>query len=233
MSNQKLQSDSVAGLRYRGSSLGLPSVSRFRSGHMPSGMDVSRVIDNLSESDMDTSDSESERYGARYSLEASPQDDKVPNGGARHNAFVNARSGIANSPGNYTDRQGGRGGGFSAAHRDFVYDESSESVTSSEVNSTPPRSNNGNLLEKKYNPGANPSGTSMRPNMTTVKQVRAFRRASSCNLQCCAVAVRRVYLERIINHSTVFWMMELILVSPLVLMILILFSSALIFFVIF
>lgn len=35
---------------------------------------------------MDTSDSESERYGARYSPEASPQDDKVANGVARHNA---------------------------------------------------------------------------------------------------------------------------------------------------
>ncbi|KAK6150355.1 hypothetical protein DH2020_015287 [Rehmannia glutinosa] len=117
MSNQKLPSDSVIGLRYRGNSLGLPSVSRYRSGHMHSGMNVSRVTDNLSESDMDTSDSEGERYGARYSLEASPQDDKIPNGGARQNIFLNSHSSDAGSSANYLDRLGGRGGGFSTAHR--------------------------------------------------------------------------------------------------------------------
>ncbi|KAH6784477.1 pesticidal crystal cry8Ba protein [Perilla frutescens var. hirtella] len=164
MSKQKLHSDSVVGLRYRGNSLGLPSVSRFRSGYMPSGMDVSRVTDNLSESDMDTSDSEGDRYGARYSLEASPQDDKVANGGARHNAFVN-------SPGKYYDRVGGRGGGLSAAaHRDSAYDDSSESVTSSEVNSTPASSNNGISVEKIHTPGANLPRTGVQPNKQTINQ---------------------------------------------------------------
>ncbi|KAK6154180.1 hypothetical protein DH2020_013819 [Rehmannia glutinosa] len=77
MLNQKSQPDSIAGSRYRGLSPGLPSVSRFRSGHMPAGMAGSQVTDYLTESDMDTcSDSEGEGYGARYSLEASPQDDK-------------------------------------------------------------------------------------------------------------------------------------------------------------
>ncbi|KAK6125853.1 hypothetical protein DH2020_040401 [Rehmannia glutinosa] len=140
MSNQKLPSDSVIGLRYRGNSLGLPSASRHRSGHMHSGMNVSRRIDNLSESDIDTSDSEA----------------------------------------NYLDRLGGRGGGFSTAHRGFVYDESSESVTSSEVNSTPPKSNNGILLERKtFNPGANLSGTSMQPNKDSMKQ--GFQNSSQQN----------------------------------------------------
>ncbi|KAL8472205.1 hypothetical protein ACS0TY_029429 [Phlomoides rotata] len=145
-----MSSDSVMGLRYRGSSLGLPSVSKFRSGHMPSGMNISRVIDNLSESDMDTSDSDGERYGSRYSLQASPQDDKVANGGARH-----IRKSTANSLGLGSHLNG---------HRDIVFDESSESVTSSEVNSTPPRvsNNNGILRERNYN--------SMQPNTKVMKQ---------------------------------------------------------------
>lgn len=171
MSKQKLHSDSVVGLRYRGGSLGLPSVSKFRSGHMPSGMNVNRVIDNLSESDMDTSDSEGERYGARYSPEASPQDDKVANGGARHNYSVTARTAAgASSPGYCYDRVGGRGSGLSAAHRDSAYDDSSESVTSSEMNSTPASSNSGISLEKRYNPGENISSTSMEPHKQTMKQ---------------------------------------------------------------
>lgn len=169
MLNQKLQSDSIVGLRYRGISSGLPSVSRYRSGHMPSRMTVNRVTDNLSESDMETcSDSEGECYGARYSLEASPQDDK------KHTAFLDARIGNTSGLGNFLERQGGQGGGFSAAHRGFADDESSESVSSSEVSSTPPRNNNGILLEKKFKLGTNFSGINMQSNIKTVQQVSAF-----------------------------------------------------------
>ncbi|KAL0381664.1 UNVERIFIED_CONTAM: hypothetical protein Sangu_0230700 [Sesamum angustifolium] len=171
MSNQKLQSDPMVGLRYRGGSSALPSVSRFRSGHMPIGMTVGRVTDNLSESDMDTcSDSEGECYGARYSLEASPQDDKIPNGNAKHSAFMSARNGNASGFGNYLERQGARGGGYAAAHRGFVNDESSDSVSSSEVSSTPPRSNNGNVLEKKFKLGPNFSAINVQSSTETVKQ---------------------------------------------------------------
>lgn len=173
MTKQKLHSDSVVGLRYRGNSLGLPSVSKFRSGHMPSGMNVSRVIESLSESDMDTSDSEGERYGTRDSLEASPQDDKVANGGARHNDFVNG--------GNYYDRVVGHGGG----HRGTAYDESSESVTSSEVNSTPASSSNGISVEKRYNAGDNISSTSVQPNKQTLTQVREMLNSSLWSLLWC------------------------------------------------
>ncbi|KAL0423145.1 UNVERIFIED_CONTAM: hypothetical protein Sradi_0849300 [Sesamum radiatum] len=171
MSNQKLQSDPMVGLRYRGGSSALPSVSRFRSGHMPIGMTVGRVTDNLSESDMDTcSDSEGECYGARYSLEASPQDDKIPNGNAKHSAFMSARNGNASGFGNYLERQGARGGGYAAAHRGFVNDESSDSVSSSEVSSTPPRSKNGNVLEKKFKLGPNFSAINVQSSTETVKQ---------------------------------------------------------------
>lgn len=170
MLNQKLQSDSVMGMRYRGNSSSLPPVSRFRSGHMPAGMTVNRVTDNLSESDMDTcSDSDGEGYGARYSLEASPQDDKVPSGSAKFGARSDSASGL----GNYLERQGGRGGVFSAAHRGFADDESTESVSSSEVSSTPPRSNNVFVLERKIKLGANDlSGINSRSNIETLRQVR-------------------------------------------------------------
>lgn len=84
MLNQRVKSDPVVGLRCRGLSPSMPSVSRFRSGYMPSG-----VTANLSESDMDTcSDSDGECYGARYSPEASPQDDKLPNGSAKYGGYL-------------------------------------------------------------------------------------------------------------------------------------------------
>ncbi|KAG6397519.1 hypothetical protein SASPL_143688 [Salvia splendens] len=143
MAKHKLRSDSAVGMRYRGNSLGLPSVSKFRSGHMPS---VSRMIESLSDS-MDTSDSEGGGYGARDSPEASPQDDKV-----------------ANAPGNYYDR-------VVVGHRGSAYDESSESVTSSEVNSTADTtSSNSVSVEKRYNAGADPSSTSVQPNRQTLRQ---------------------------------------------------------------
>ncbi|CAA0812514.1 Unknown protein [Striga hermonthica] len=152
-----------AGSRFRGNSLGLPSVSRYRVAHMPSS---SGMFETLSESDMDTSDSEGDRYGTRYSPEASPQDDKIPNGVSRHSVGPNTYSSDAsNNQGTYLERL--RGGqvapGFSsAARRDYAYeDDSSDSVTSSEVNSTPPRGNNNILPERRnFNPGADSSSAS-------------------------------------------------------------------------
>ncbi|KAL1569676.1 hypothetical protein AAHA92_01126 [Salvia divinorum] len=148
MIKDKLHSDSVMGLRYRGNSLGLPSVSKFRSGHMSS---VSRMMESLSDSDMDTSDSEGGGYGARDSPEASPQDDKVAND-------------FANTPGNYYDR-------IIVGNHGSAYDESSESVTSSEVNSTPDTTSSNSIsVKKQYNAGANPSNTSVQPNTQTLRQ---------------------------------------------------------------
>ncbi|KAL9152336.1 hypothetical protein ABFS82_11G116000 [Erythranthe guttata] len=145
MMNQKSKSDSIPGLRYRAGGAtpgGMPPVSRFRSGHMPAGMTVTASTHNLSDSEMDTcSDSEGD---GRYSLEASPQDDKVTYGSTKHHTFI-------------TSRQGG--GGVLFANRD----ESSESVSSSGLSSTPPppRGKNGIVLEKKFNAGANFSGINL------------------------------------------------------------------------
>ena len=85
------QADHVVGLRNQsrgGRGFGLPSATRFQSGHLPSGiipvsrgMPVKNGAGIGSESDMDTSsDSDSEAYGGRYSVETSPQDDKFVNG---------------------------------------------------------------------------------------------------------------------------------------------------------
>ncbi|CAI9111124.1 OLC1v1011265C1 [Oldenlandia corymbosa var. corymbosa] len=87
MPSQRLQSDPAMGMRNQslaGRGRGLPSTTKYRSGHLPSGViPVSRAIpvkggDIKSGSDMDTSsDSEIEAYG---SVETSPQDDKYTNG---------------------------------------------------------------------------------------------------------------------------------------------------------
>lgn len=161
MSNQRKQSDPVVGLRYRaGLSSGMPSVSRFRSGYMPTG-----VTSNVSESDMDTwSDSEGECYGTRYSPEASPQDDKLPNGG---------RGGYASGIGNFLDRQGGRGGGYSTTHRGFGEDDES-SVYSEASSIPPPRHERGTVLEKKFKAATNFSGISSLSNVETSREVRTF-----------------------------------------------------------
>ncbi|GER26185.1 maturase K [Striga asiatica] len=153
----------AVGSRFRGNSLGLPSVSRYRVAHMPSS---SGIFETLSESDMDTSDSEGDRYGTRYSPEASPQDDKIPNGVSRHSAAgPNAYSSDAsNNQGTYLERLRGGQVAPSAARRDYAYDDdddSADSVTSSEVNSTPPRGNNDILPERRnYNPEADSSSAS-------------------------------------------------------------------------
>ncbi|XP_027078388.1 uncharacterized protein LOC113778164 [Coffea eugenioides] len=90
------QADHVVGLRNQsrgGRGFGLPSATRFQSGHLPSGiipvsrgMPVKNGAGIGSESDMDTSsDSDSEAYGGRYSVETSPQDDKFVNGKRQSN----------------------------------------------------------------------------------------------------------------------------------------------------
>ncbi|KAL6558737.1 hypothetical protein OROMI_019087 [Orobanche minor] len=154
MINQKLQSDS----RNRGTGHGLPSVSRFQSGHMPSGITTaSRVKTYMSESDMDTcSDSEVE---GRYSLEASPQDDKVPNG-----FLLNPRVGSTS------------GGGFSAARRGFIEEDvSSESASGSEASRK-----NGFVVEKKFRMGANFRGTYSQSESESVQR-QEFRNATLQN----------------------------------------------------
>ncbi|KAF9620736.1 hypothetical protein IFM89_014257 [Coptis chinensis] len=78
ITNQRTEFSSLRNGSGRG--FGLPPTSKYRSGHLPSGLiptsrtiPVSKVESEFG-SDMDTSDSEDDVYGGRYSLESSPQD---------------------------------------------------------------------------------------------------------------------------------------------------------------
>lgn len=80
---QRRAYDPVIGQR-NGSRGGMPSQYKFQNGHLPSGLfsvPKTRVTTGINydcESDMDTGSDSDE--GGRYSLETSPQDDKIPNG---------------------------------------------------------------------------------------------------------------------------------------------------------
>lgn len=100
MPSQRLKPDPVIGLKNHGSGFGLPSATKFQSGHLPSGIiPLSRAIpvsggnDIGAGSDMDTSsDSDSDVYGGRYSIETSPQDDKFSNGSVARHAYQTNRT---------------------------------------------------------------------------------------------------------------------------------------------
>ncbi|KAJ8747419.1 hypothetical protein K2173_012487 [Erythroxylum novogranatense] len=65
----------------------LPPTAKFRSGHLPpTAIPVSRTIPNdvddsgsASENDITTESDEDDVYGGRYSLDSSPQDERIPN----------------------------------------------------------------------------------------------------------------------------------------------------------
>ncbi|KAG9135284.1 hypothetical protein Leryth_015186 [Lithospermum erythrorhizon] len=77
--------DTIINMRNHRQASAMPSVSALQNGHLPSrGIPVSRGISETNgyrqnfDSDMDTgSDSDTEVYGSRYSVETSPQDDKA------------------------------------------------------------------------------------------------------------------------------------------------------------
>ncbi|KAK4801662.1 hypothetical protein SAY86_022149 [Trapa natans] len=81
---------SIAGVKNNGGhGFGLPPASKFQTGHLPpSAFPVSRTIPGGSihrvlgsDNDVDSgSSSEEGTYGATYSLESSPQDERIPNG---------------------------------------------------------------------------------------------------------------------------------------------------------
>ncbi|CAK9169170.1 unnamed protein product [Ilex paraguariensis] len=191
MSNQRLQSDPIVGLRNHVRGFGLPSPAKFRSGHLPSGVvPVSRTIPvgaNDSGSDMDiSSDSDEEAYGVRYLVESSPQDDKFPNGaGPRYTSFMNRQVDIKTGPvqsdfsssrnatqhrqGYGLERFGHGGGGNAVPPNCLTDDESSDSVTSSEVASTVTR--NGHLPQGgKRTSRVHYSNGQLSPNVKTTRQ---------------------------------------------------------------
>ncbi|KAF8411383.1 hypothetical protein HHK36_003932 [Tetracentron sinense] len=167
ISNQRPRIDPVTNIRSGGRGFGLPPPTKFRSGHLPSGViPVPRAIpkdadDSGSGSDMDvTTDTEDEIYGGRYSLDSSPQDDRIPNGATHryttplrrqphyasdqvYSDFSSSRDTVGQRQGNGVVRPGGGGGRHPVGQDGYVEDESSDSAASSEFSSTQVGSING------------------------------------------------------------------------------------------
>lgn len=87
MYTQRMQYDPVLGRNNAGLGFGVICDSKFRAGHLPSGVIPGSRTTPVSGSDgwgsnMDTGfDSDDEVYDGHYSVENSPQDDKFPNVG--------------------------------------------------------------------------------------------------------------------------------------------------------
>nr|GMD85036.1 Rhomboid-like protease 5 [Ipomoea batatas]GME11634.1 Rhomboid-like protease 5 [Ipomoea batatas] len=121
MSTHRARIDTLTGLRNGGRSAGLPP-SKFQSGHLSGVIPVSRVIhadsdDNgtASENDMCT-DSEEEVYGGRYSVDSSPQDERLPARGAAQRYY------------NYAQRRVPQYGSESAFSDDVDVNSSRETI---------------------------------------------------------------------------------------------------------
>lgn len=172
-SNSTLRSrvDPITGIRSGGGrGFGLPPTSKFRSGHLPStAIPVSRTIPtdgaesgSNSENDMST-DSEEEVYGGRYSLDSSPQDDRISNGNNAHRYGNSAQrrlhdatdyvySDVSSSmetvvgrKGHLAERLAKRNGRHPVGHYGYTEDESSDSAASSEFSTTQVGSINGTV----------------------------------------------------------------------------------------
>lgn len=79
----------------RGRGIGLPPPSKFQSGHLPGVISMSGIIPgdsdgsrSVSDNDM-TTDSEEEVYGGRYSLDSSPQNDRILSRSATSQRYYN------------------------------------------------------------------------------------------------------------------------------------------------
>ena len=152
--------DPVRGIK-SGSSRGfrLPPPAKFRSGHLPVNATSGEVDDSASNSDNDGS-SDSEVYGGRYSLDSSPQDNRIPNGGAQrygnltyrgpgygsasdytYSEVSSSRETVFGRPGVVRDPLVGRAG--NVKQKGFTEDESSDSAASSEFSTTHGGSVNG------------------------------------------------------------------------------------------
>ncbi|KAL6997387.1 hypothetical protein U1Q18_007514 [Sarracenia purpurea var. burkii] len=154
-----------------GRGFGLPPPSKFRSGHLSSVIPVYTAIpgdadDSGSASENDqTTDSEEEVYGGRYSLDSSPQDDRVPNnttaaqryytsaqkqpryasGSVFSDAVSSSREtmGRGNGNGNVSEKLMKGANRYPVGRNGSTEDDSSDSAASSEFSSTQVGSNNG------------------------------------------------------------------------------------------
>ncbi|CAL5189488.1 unnamed protein product [Lathyrus oleraceus] len=152
-----------------GRGFGLPPPAKFRSGHLPANgftVAASERFDSGSNTDMDVSvDSEEEVYGGEYSLDSSPQDNRIPNGAARRNgngsqmprpryASDYTFSDVSSSRETLAGRKGLtrdpiRRATSNVRQNGFIEDESSDSADSSEFSSTQVGSVNGTLPKSR------------------------------------------------------------------------------------
>lgn len=168
MSSQRPRIDPVSSARTGGRGFGMPPTSKFRSGHLPDMIPVSRTIPRQydysrseSENDMST-DSEEEVYGGRYSLDSSPQDDRVPSNaaGRRYSNPVerkvqygsdsmysedvsSSRETVGRGRGAVVDRLMKGANRYPVGSNGYTEEESSDSAASSEFSSTVRRSDIG------------------------------------------------------------------------------------------
>lgn len=176
MSSQRPRIDPVTTVRTGTRGFGLPPTSKFRSGHLPDRIPVSRTIprqydDSRSESENDMStDSEEGVYGGRYSLDSSPQDDRVSSNAAarRYSNPVerrvqygsdsvysedvsSSRETLGRGRGVVVDRLMKGANRYPVGSNGYTEEESSDSACSSEFSSTQvPRSDKGLPGSKAY-----------------------------------------------------------------------------------
>ncbi|KAF5456023.1 hypothetical protein F2P56_025539 [Juglans regia] len=167
-SNLRPRIDPITNIRSGGGrGFGLPPPAKFRSGHLPSNaIPVSRTIpgdvdESGSHSDNDMSTDSEEVYVGRYSLDSSPQDERIPSGTTAHRYGNPAQrpphyasdymySDVGSSMETVAGRQGHvaerlvRGNGRHPVGKyGYTEDESSDSAASSEFSTTQVGSING------------------------------------------------------------------------------------------
>lgn len=173
LSRQRPRIDPISNMRTGSRGFGLPPPGKFRSGHL-SGVIPARTIPNdvdesVSASDNDmTSDSEEEVYGGRYSLDSSPQDDRIPTNATAQRFTSERRPEYASDnlySGDVSSSRETIGRGrvnvaqrvMTGAHRypvgsnGYTEDESDDSVSSSEFSTTQAGSVSGGLHHARGN----------------------------------------------------------------------------------
>lgn len=172
---QRARIGPLSSTRNGGRNVGLPPPSKFRSGHLSGVIPVSRVVipgdldDSESASDNDMSTDSEGIYGGRYSLDSSPQDDRIPSSitASRYHQPLQRHAPQYASDSMYSDDLSssketlGRGHEYVAgrlmrgANRQptgnsvYTEDESSDSAASSEFSTTQVGSINGTIPPAK------------------------------------------------------------------------------------
>ncbi|XP_022734370.1 uncharacterized protein LOC111287412 isoform X3 [Durio zibethinus] len=168
--------DPITKIRTAGRNFGLPPPAKFRSGHLPATAipvmsttltgNVEHDSASASENGVTTDSEEDTVYGGRYSLDSSPQDERIPNGTAYRYGNLPRRQPRYASASDYTysdisssmetvmggrgrnlgDRLGRGNGRYPVGRDGFTEeDESSDSARSSEFSTTQVGSINGRI----------------------------------------------------------------------------------------